>query len=135
MFLAILVLGALVAIIYLNVTSRAATIGREIQEMQYKIEILERSIADKKSQLAAITSTDEMRKRADESDFVSIEPGEVVYLVVEGYPGRQPASLAPPPMSSVEVIPALKPDYTQSLVDWFKEQLSMPELLPGSVTP
>jgi cell division protein FtsL len=135
MFLAVLVLGALVAIIYLNVTSRAATIGRDIQEMQSEIEVRERSIADQKSQLAAITSDDEMRKRAGESGFYPIEPGEAIYIMVEGYPGRLPASLAPPPMSSVEVIPVLVPDYTLSLLDWFKEQLSMPTVLPASATP
>jgi cell division protein FtsL len=135
MFLAILVIGGLIAIINLNVTARAATIGREIQDMQEKIEIMERSIADKRSQLAEITASERMWERSSEMDFSSMNPGEATYIVVEGYPGRQPANMAPPPMSSVEVVPVLEPDYSQSLLEWFIEQISIPALQPQSVIP
>ena len=46
LFLLLLVMIALVAGIYLNVTARAATIGRRIQEMQFEIQVNQRLNAD-----------------------------------------------------------------------------------------
>ena len=46
MFLLILVMIALVAGIYLNVTARAATIGRQIQNLHEEIQVNERVNAD-----------------------------------------------------------------------------------------
>ena len=66
LFLAILVVGALVAGVYLNVTARAATVGRQIQRHRNRIEELEQDIADKESKLASLTSSVVMERRAQE---------------------------------------------------------------------
>ena len=135
MFLALLVFGSLIAIIYLNVTARAATIGREIQDLQVDIQQIERDIADRQSQLAEITSYDSWEQRAEDMDFVEVTPGEALYVVVPGYPGKGPANLAPPPITAVEVHPVISPDYTQSLLDWVKEQFYLPNVPDGSEQP
>ena len=96
MFLAILVLGLVIAMIYVNVSAEAATVGREIQDMQDEIEILERSIENKQSQLAYITSAVEMEKRAEDMGFEAVAPGQAIFIVVDGYGGRTEAVLAPP---------------------------------------
>ena len=65
LFLAFLVVCALVAGVYLSVNSRAAGIGRQIQYDRELIDKLEKQIADQQSQLAILTSAAEMEKRAD----------------------------------------------------------------------
>ena len=126
MFLAILVLGLVIAMIYVNVSAEAATVGREIQDMQDEIEILERSMENKQSQLAYITSAVEMEKRAEDMGFEAVAPGQAIFIVVDGYGGRTEAVLAPPSvMASVQKV-ALSPEYTLSLTDWLKQQLYLP---------
>ena len=126
MFLAILVLGLVIAMIYVNVSAEAATVGREIQYMQAEIEVLERSISNKQSQLAYITSAVEMEKRAVKMGFEPVAPGEADFIVISGYSGRNEAVLAPPSELAPAQITALSPEYSLSLVDWMKQELYLP---------
>ncbi len=126
LFLAILVLGLVIAIIYVDVSAEAATVGRDIQDMQREVDDLERSIADKQAKLGYITSAVEMEKRALELGFKPVSPGQVLYLVVPGYAGRAEAVLAPPSIPSPVQTVALAPEYSISLVDWLKQQLYLP---------
>jgi cell division protein FtsL len=52
LFLLVVIFAALVAGIYLDVTARTATIGREIQVMEEEIEALKLVNADLESRLA-----------------------------------------------------------------------------------
>jgi hypothetical protein len=126
MFLAILVLGLVIAIIYVDVSAEAASAGRKIQDMQSEIEILERLIADKQSQLAYTTSAVEMETRALEMNFQPLNPSEASYIVVPGYAGRIEVTLAPPSEPAVAQTIVLSPEYSISLVDWLKQQLYLP---------
>jgi cell division protein FtsL len=125
-FLLVLILVALVAGIYLNVTARASTIGRNIQYMQATIDRLELENEDLDTQLAAITSNAQMVKRADELDFQPVSVDEIVYLRVPGYADRKTAVLASPvgPVKINE--PTLAPEYTQSLFDWIRVRIFEP---------
>ena len=58
MFLVFLILCLVITMIYVNVNAKAVVVGREIQDMQSSIEELERSIADKESQLASCRRRD-----------------------------------------------------------------------------
>ena len=126
LFLAILVLGLVIAIIYVDVSAEAATVGREIQDMKFEVEDLERSIADKQAKLGYITSAIEMEKRALDMGFKPVSPGQALYLVVPGYAGRSEAILAPPSIPSAVQTVVLAPEYSISLVDWLKQQLYLP---------
>lgn len=126
MFLMILVLGLVIAIIYVEVNAEASKVGREIQDMQITVEALERSIANKQAELAYITSAVEMEKRAVEMKFQSVAPGQALYLVIPGYSGRSEAVLAPPSVSAPAQMVVLAPEYSISLVDWLKQQLYLP---------
>lgn len=128
LFLLLLVLVALVAGIYLNVTARAATIGREVLTMETRIEELKLLNANLETRLAIVTSATEMEKRAEDMGFVPIEREDVTYIVVPGYVPRQQAVIAPPPAPVVAVAAALPPAYTESLLDWIRESV-MPALL------
>jgi cell division protein FtsB len=128
LFLLILVLGALIAGIYLNVTARAATIGRQIQHLNSTLEKMERVNADLHTQLAQLTTAAEMERRARHLGFRPIEPGETLFVVVHGYQEPSPAILAPPPKPALTLRKSIPADFTESLFDWIKKQIFLPPL-------
>jgi cell division protein FtsL len=125
-FLLVLIIVALVAGIYLSVTARAATIGRNIQGLRTDIDDLDRGIADRESQLAVLTSNREMQKRAEEMGFRSVQTDEIFYVLVPGYTGRQPVKFEAGPAPALPQVRTLSPDYTQSLFDWLRERVFEP---------
>jgi cell division protein FtsL len=122
LFSATVVFVAIVAGVYLNVTARAATYGREIQAIRVEAREIEREIEDLESRLADMTTAREMRSRAEKLGFISVNPNTASYLKVPGYPEERVIELAPelqPPEASTP--PQLPPKYTQSLFDWINE--------------
>ena len=127
-FLLILVFTALVAGIYLNVTSRASSLGRAIQNMRLEMRATERDIADLESQLARLTSAVEMRNKAKEMGFRPMNIYAALYVEVPEYSGRQDVILAPPPGPAVGAVMDTNPAYTQSLLDWIRKQIYLPPM-------
>ena len=135
-----LVSAAIVAGIYLNVTARAAAIGRQIQEMQVRvygyhyltgdagenyvpIEELEQIIANLNSQLAYLTSYSNMQERVKELNLTPIASDHIEYIEIPGYVERQTTSLAPPPVPVVVSASVIDPQFKESLFDWVTEQV------------
>ena len=150
--LLVLVCVSLVAGIYLNVTARAAAVGREIQEMQVRvygyhyltggvgdsyvpIEELEQNIANLTSQLAYITSIQVMEDRVKDLHLEPISQDHVLYLEVPGYQDRQTTSLAPPPEPMVVNAATLDPAFKESLLDWVTDQVRKTARLFSEATP
>jgi cell division protein FtsL len=132
-FLLVLVMGAVVAGIYLNVTARAVTVGQEIQVMQTQIEQLKRSNADLETNLAFLTSTSVMEERARSLGFRPVDPDKLVFIVVTGYPGRQEANLAPISQPTVVSGPGLSPAFTVSLLEWLETNILKPSTVLAEV--
>jgi cell division protein FtsL len=130
LLLLLVVFAALVAGVYLSVTARAATYGREILLMQTRIDQQELDIADLKTQLANITSASSMEKRASDLGFEPIEKDQAVYILVSGYTPRGQLNLAPPPSPVNTVAASLPPGYTESLIDWIRQRLSLTGRFP-----
>jgi cell division protein FtsL len=126
LFLLGLVLIAMVAFFYINVTARTAAIGRSIQLMQYEIEVLQRDIVDLETQMSELTSHSEILDRAGDLGFYTVSPDEVTYLPVQGYPGRQPVSLGSNYAPPLPIASSISPDYTQSLFEWMRERVFNP---------
>jgi len=126
LFMLILILGAMVAGIYLSVSAQASTTGREIQIMYAEMEDIRRNIKDLESQLAFLISNAEMEKRAEELDFYPVESDDIFYILVPGYIKPDQANLANPPGSSLPSVPTISPEFTQSLVDWISERVFDP---------
>jgi len=136
LFLVVLVVFALIAGVYLNVNARAATIGRQIQNYHQEIEELEFLIADQQAQLAILTSASEMEKRAQDLGFHPATTEEILYIQVAGYNGRTAAVLASESFSNVPASPAVVPPaYTQSLLDWVTQELSLAPFVYGRSRP
>ncbi|OGO65919.1 MAG: hypothetical protein A2030_07315 [Chloroflexi bacterium RBG_19FT_COMBO_50_10] len=138
--LLILVSAAIIAGIYLNVTARAAAVGRQIQEMQVRvygyhyltsdagevtvpIEELEQRIANLTSQLAILTSYKVMQERVKDLNLDPIEADHIEYIEVPGYIDRQTTSLAPPPEPVVVNASAIDPQFKESLFEWVADQV------------
>jgi len=138
--LLILVSAAIVAGIYLNVTARAATVGRQIQEMQVRvygyhyltndageamvpIEELEQRIANLTSQLAIFSSYQVMQERVNDLNLQPIDADHIQYIEVPGYIDRQTTILAPPPEPMVVTASTIDPQFKESLFVWVADQV------------
>jgi cell division protein FtsL len=121
LFLAGTISVMMVAGIYLNVTSRAALAGREVQILEEEIANAQRGNADLETKLAELHSTSIMLERAEEMGFVPATPDDVDYMVITGYFPPQPVEMASRTVSNHS--PALDPRFSQSLFGWFDEQL------------
>ncbi len=122
-FLLAIVSLALIASLYLSVSSRAATLGRQILNMQAEIEQLRRANADLTIQLAELTAADTMQKRAATLGLQSATPDQIQYVVVPGYAGRQTVQLASQATFQVSA-PLVQPAFSESLFDWMRIQLT-----------
>ena len=121
-FLLIVIGTAMIAALYLDVTARAALAGREIQELRFEITTIQRANADLETQLARLTSTAEMKRRAMDLSYRPVKPGELDYVAVPGFAAPEPAIL----LAAEDVtLPeqTLPFEYSQSLLEWFDEQI------------
>jgi cell division protein FtsL len=132
LFTLIAVFLGLIAFIYIDVTTRAATIGRQIQIAQDEIDVVQRANTDLQTQLAELTSASVMEQRAEAQGFVKIGKDEAIFLVVSGYRPRQQAELAPARRPVEAVAAALPVEYTEPLVLWFMREVwpVMKDLVP-----
>lgn len=122
----LIVLGfAMIATLYLMVTSQAAIVGREIQDLRLAMVVTENTNADLQTELAQLTSSEETKRRALELGFQPVKPEEVEYLYVPGYVAPKAAALASAPELQPSA-PSTPPEYTQSLLDWLDERLQAP---------
>jgi cell division protein FtsL len=114
----ILVLTAMIAGVYLSISTQATSVGRDIQSMQSTTIAVDRENEDLQSQLASILSSSEMEGRARSLGFVPIPPDQIVYLNVPGYEERQPIIMAPSNDRSVVGARYMPPEYTESIFEW-----------------
>lgn len=121
-FLLFVIGAAMVAALYLDVTSRAAIAGREIQELRFEITATQRTNADLETQLAKLTSTTEMERRAVKLGYRPVQPGELDYVGVPGFVPPEPAILKAARDGALPQ-PNLPYEYSQSLIEWFDEQI------------
>ncbi len=150
--LLILVCVAIIAGIYLNVTARAAAVGRQIQEMQVRvygyhyltgdsgedyvpIEELEQNIASLNSQLAYLTSYTILQERVKKLELAQIDAEHTEYLDVPGYLDRQTTTLAPPPVPVVVNASVIDPQFKESLFEWVTNQVKGTASLLREVLP
>src|SRR5512136_1268130 len=82
LFLLGLVLVAMVAGIYLNITVRATLAGREIQMLQTDITNNTRANSDLETQLAGLSSVESMQKRADAMGYGPADSTDITYVFV-----------------------------------------------------
>ncbi len=151
-FMLVVVASAVVAGIYLNVTARANALGREIQQMQVRmegphqvtdvidttsgengmtIEEIEIQIDDLRTRLAYLTSEEVMHDKALKLGFTDVDPSAASYVDVPGYRDASQVQLAPqagPVTASAVVLPDA---YRESLIDLGRKMI---EQVIGTIT-
>ncbi|MBG0784985.1 MAG: hypothetical protein H0S79_07765 [Anaerolineaceae bacterium] len=123
LFLLALVILAALAGVYLNINSKAASSGRNIQFLESNIEDINNNIAELTTKLAEAESTERMMRRAKELGFTLINPQSAVYLKVPGYVPEDELVLAPPRVDIINTTPIIQSAYKDSLWDWFAKNI------------
>jgi cell division protein FtsL len=82
----IMVLAALVGAIYLLQASRIASVGREVQTLQYQLNETKRVNSEIEREIAEAESLDRLKEEALKLGFVRATPEDVAYVVVLGVP-------------------------------------------------
>jgi len=114
---------AMVATLYLDVTSQAAIAGREIQDLTASITVSQQASVDLETQLASLTSAHVMEQRALDLGFRPMESGEAEYLVVPGYSVLKPDILSSVPVLQLSTL-TIPPEYNESLLDWMDQKIA-----------
>lgn len=123
LFLLALVMTAMVAGIYLNVTVRATIAGRETQTLRNEITNNQRINADAETQLAGLVSVEAMQQRAEDMGFQPANPDDITYVAVPGYVPQSTVDLSFAGSSKPDA-PIILPEYTESWFDYFINQQS-----------
>lgn len=115
---------AMIATLYLDVTSKTAIAGREIQDLDAAIISSQQLSTDLESELATLTSASVMSQRAVELGFRPVVTSEVEYLVVPGYYEIKPAILSSAQLPQMSA-PTVPHEYNESLLDWMDERIAL----------
>ena len=121
--LLVVVALAMIATLYLDVTSQAAIAGREIQDLTASITASQQASADLQTQLASLTSVQVMEQRALEIGFRPMKPQEAEYLVVPGYSVLEPKILSSAPVLQLSKL-TIPPEYNESLLVWLDKKIA-----------
>ena len=121
----LLIMAAIVASLYLNLSERTTRLGMEIKEIQEENEVLKKEISDLNAKYAFLISSEEMRKRALAMGFEPRVHERTLFMLIPGYIERQPANLASPQKPQTAAVETTLPDsYTESLLNWLQRELS-----------
>lgn len=119
-----IVIAAVMLILYLVVSARAVSMGRQLQQAKNEIDQLVYLSVNYRNQIAVLSRFEVMEKKAIELGFRSPYPGEVFYVPVSGYDqGIQPhfetVGDGSPAVINVNLV-----EYHESLIDWIGRKLT-----------
>ena len=120
--LLLVVVFAMIAALYLTITSRTAIAGRDIQDLSEAINYSRQVSSDMETRLAELTSVSSMEERALNMGFRPVQPGEMEYLAVPGYVKQDAVDLSASTPAQLSAL-TIPPEYNQSLLDWMDECL------------
>jgi len=118
-----IVITAVMLILYLVVSARVVSMGRQLQQAKNEIDQLVYLSVNYRNQIAVLSRFKVMEKKAIELGFRPPYPGEVFYVPVSGYdqqiqPHYEATNDDRPAVINVNLI-----GYHESLLDWISRQL------------
>ncbi|NCP86961.1 MAG: hypothetical protein CO094_01890 [Anaerolineae bacterium CG_4_9_14_3_um_filter_57_17] len=121
MFAGAVAILAVLAGLYLDVSSRAAISGRDIQSLELAIAANERSNADLETQLASLLSNQTFEARAVALGYQPLTRDDLDYVLVPGYIPDNSVHLTMESQQEGRI--ANEPAFQQSLLEWIAQQL------------
>jgi len=118
---AVIIMLALVAALYLNVTASASIAGRQIQNIEVAITANEQMNADLETKIASLLANSVLEARAQTLGFQPVERASLQYMVVPGYFPPQPVNMVPAAAPTTELLDA--PEFKETLIDWISAQV------------
>lgn len=120
-----IVIVAVMLILYLVVSARVISIGRQLQQEKDEIDKLVYLNVNYQNQISVLSRFEVMEEKAIELGFRPPYPGEVFYVPVSGYdqqiqPHIEEAGDGTPAVINVNLI-----GYHESLIDWIGRQLTI----------
>lgn len=97
---AILVLAALVGAIYLFQASRIASVGRQVQELQFNLDEVKRVNGQLERDIAEAQSLDRLQQEVSQLGFVRAQPDDVEFLVIPNFPAEVQMTPTPKPLQT-----------------------------------
>ncbi len=122
-FMAI-VTTAVMLILYLVVSARAVSMGRQLQQAKDEIDQLVYQSVNYRNQIAKLSRFELMEEKAKELGFRAPYPGEVFYVPVPGYKVGPDTYVEIQQDTQPAVINVNLLEYHQSLIDWVGEQMN-----------
>lgn len=112
------VVGIIIAALYLIQTSTTTTTARELVEMDEYRQHLENENEQLRAEIASYQSLPRVMTRAAELGFRSADDADIQYVIVEGYRYHRPL-LAPSPTPTPVEPPRV---YDETLLGWLEQQ-------------
>jgi cell division protein FtsL len=114
----VVVVGIIIATLYLIQTSTTTTTARELLEMDdYRLD-LERDNERLRAEIAELQSLPRVMTRAAELGFREAGDDDIQYLIVDGYRYNRPQLTPTPTPTPVEA----EPVYDETLGGWLRKQ-------------
>jgi cell division protein FtsL len=114
----IVVVGIIIAALYLIQTSTTTTTARELQEMSDYRDKLERDNERMRAEIAELQSLPRVMTRAAELNFRPANEDEIQYIIVDGYRYNRPAVTPTPTPTPV----GPEPVYDETMGGWLHKQ-------------
>jgi hypothetical protein len=111
---ALLVIGGL----YLAVNAKLASAGRAVLQLESRREELRRTNAQLAATYAELTAPERLAERAAALGFRPAMPGEIEFVVVEGFVPRPEFEAPKPPALPSRGPDRLSPAYSETLGEW-----------------
>jgi hypothetical protein len=120
-----IVIAAVMLILYLIVSARVVSMGRQLQQAKDEIDQLVYLSVNYRNQIAQLSRFEVMEEKAIELGFRSPYPGEIFYVPISGYDLEIQSHVdvtgdAIPAVINVNLI-----EYHDSLIDWIDQQLTI----------
>jgi len=119
-------IATLIGAIYLSQSSRIASVGREVQDLQKKLSEVKQENAKLEREIAESQTLERLRQSAIDLGFVKAAPEDVEYLVIQNFPSSSEVEEEVPE-------PTAKPEQIQSMNEalWLALRLGVGDLNRG----
>ena len=121
----VIVIAAVMLILYLVVSARVVSMGRQLQQAQDEIDHLVYLSVNYSNEIANLSRFEVMKTKAKELGFRAAYPGEVFYVPVQGFDQVEEARVEIQNDTKPAVINVNLLEYHETLFEWIGNKLSL----------